>query len=266
MSSIISPILVYFDRFLVSNRLGLSAVAYYSVPLDAVIRLLLFSSSITAVLYPAFSGMSGTGNITRASNVAGASLKYILCCTGVPAVVLFLFAGDILEKWINPEFAAYSTSVLRILLVGLVANALARVPYSLLQAHGLPKITATLQLAALPLQIIAALSLMATFGLPGAAMAWSGRLVLETVFLFYFARRRCEFSLRRAWAGSRLVVYTLALVLLAGGLIMAVAAPGFVPRVFTAVALFALSAALLWFWALSAEDRSLVRSGLLERG
>ena len=173
VSSVVSPILVYFDRFLISNRLGLASVAHYSIPLDAVMRLLLFASSITAVLYPAFSGLSGTGNISRASSVASSSLKYVLCCTGVPAVILFIFARSLLEKWVGPEFAVHSTSVTRILLIGVVANALARIPYSLLQGHGLPKITASLHLAELPLQALAALFLMTWLGLAGAALAWS---------------------------------------------------------------------------------------------
>jgi len=266
VSSVVSPVLVYIDRFLIANRLGLSSVAYYSIPLDAVMRLLLFSSSVTAVLYPAFSGMSGSGQVGRASSVAGASLRYVLCCTGTPAVVLLLFAPDILQKWIGPDFAVHSASVLRILLAGIVANALARVPYSLLQSHGLPKVTAILQLAALPLQVLATLSLMAWLGLTGAALAWSARLVLETILLFYFAHRSCEFSLRQAWAGSRAAVYTLILVLSLGELVTAATAPNAILRLFAAAAVAAFGSALLWFLALSSQDRSLVRSCLYGRG
>jgi O-antigen/teichoic acid export membrane protein len=262
VSSVMSPILVYIDRFLISNRLSLSAVAYYSVPLDAVMRLLLFSSSITAVLYPAFSGMSGKGDLGRTTSVSGASLKYILSSTGIAAVVLILFARDLLQKWVGTEFASHSTPVLRILLIGIVANALARVPYALLQSHGMPEVPAILQIASVPLQVLACLALMARFGLSGAAMAWSGRLVVETMVLFFYAHRNCGLPLMPIWIASRRVVFVLTVVLLVGLPLVVFTASGFAFRAMAAVAVTALGAGLIWYYALTSQDRGLVRGCL----
>ena len=78
VSAIVSPLLVYADRLLIASRLSLADVAYYSIPLDAVMRLLLFSSSVTSVLYPAFSGQASETDGVRTAQILRASLKYIL--------------------------------------------------------------------------------------------------------------------------------------------------------------------------------------------
>jgi O-antigen/teichoic acid export membrane protein len=258
ISSIVSPILVYVDRFLIGHRLGLADVAYYSIPLDVVMRLLLFSSSVTTVLYPAFSALSGIGGVSRASTIASVSLKYILCFTGIPSVLLILFADDLLRVWLGPVFAAHSTVVVRILLVGILSNALARVPFSLLQSNGHARTATLIQLVALPLQIISSVILMSSFGVSGAAMAWSGRLLLETVALFWFGRRSCGLSLSQAWEQARVAAYVLTLILCIGSAALMFTATPMVYRAVVAVMVGSGSCGLLWRLALGPEERTMV--------
>ncbi len=53
ISNIVSPVLVYLDRFLIGSILTISAVAYYTAPYEAVTRLWIISSSLTMTLFPA---------------------------------------------------------------------------------------------------------------------------------------------------------------------------------------------------------------------
>jgi O-antigen/teichoic acid export membrane protein len=258
VSSIISPILVYVDRFLIGHRLGLADVAYYSIPLDVVMRLLLFSSSVTAVLYPAFSALSGIGGVSRSSKIASVSLKYILCFTGIPSILLMLFAEDLLRLWLGPIFASHSTVVVRILLIGIISNALARVPFSLLQSNGHARTATLIQLVALPLQVILSLVLMSSFGVAGAAMAWSGRLVLETVALFLFSRWQCGMSLSQAWEQARAAAYVLTLILCTGAAALMFTVTPLMYRAVVAVMVGVASCGLLWRFALGPEERNMV--------
>src|SRR5205085_292178 len=61
ISGIISPLLVYVDRFMVGVLLSMAAVTYYAAPFEIVARLVLLPAGIVGALYPAFSQLSGQG-------------------------------------------------------------------------------------------------------------------------------------------------------------------------------------------------------------
>ena len=48
MSNIISPLMVVADRFLIANVLGAAVVAYYTIPAEFMIRLLILPAAITS--------------------------------------------------------------------------------------------------------------------------------------------------------------------------------------------------------------------------
>jgi O-antigen/teichoic acid export membrane protein len=266
ISAIVSPLLVFADRFLIANRLNLADVAYYSIPLDAVIRLLLFSSSLTTVLYPAFSSLTSELNAARTGQIARKSLKFILCGTGIPAILIWIFSYDIMRVWINPSFALHSAPVLRILIFGVLANAIARVPFALLQSHGYPRITALVQVVSLPVQVIASLYLMTLIGIRGVAVSWSFRLLLETGFLFYFAKRMCAMSIKQAWAENKSTLWTLGYVSAAGALLGAMAGSNVPARAVLFILVMISGSVLLWYYALNSQDRGLIRNGLKRGG
>ena len=55
VSNIISPIMVYFDRFVVSNMIGASKVAFYSAPAEGVARLVNIPFALSRALFPKLS-------------------------------------------------------------------------------------------------------------------------------------------------------------------------------------------------------------------
>src|ERR1700682_3254653 len=54
VSNLVSPIIVYLDRFLIGALLSVSAVAAYTVPFDMVTRLTIIPGAVSGVLFPAF--------------------------------------------------------------------------------------------------------------------------------------------------------------------------------------------------------------------
>ncbi|RYK99979.1 flippase, partial [Citrobacter freundii] len=55
ISNIISPMMVYFDRFVVSNLLGAGKVAFYTAPSEGIGRLLNIPAALARALFPKLS-------------------------------------------------------------------------------------------------------------------------------------------------------------------------------------------------------------------
>ncbi|HWF10056.1 MAG TPA: oligosaccharide flippase family protein, partial [Bryobacteraceae bacterium] len=60
VSSVISPLMVSMDRFVIGGLTSLSAVAYYVTPQEIGTRLLVVPISLQSALFPVFSGLSVT--------------------------------------------------------------------------------------------------------------------------------------------------------------------------------------------------------------
>ena len=195
ISNIIGPFLVYLDRFLIGSILTISAVAYYTAPYEAVTRLWIISSSLTMTLFPVFSILEG-GENKRQGILLSRSVKYILLTTGVAVVVICLFAGEILQIWLGADFVTESTMVLQLLALGVLINSLAYAPFALLQGIGRPDLPAKFHLIELPFYIVVVWLLVSHFGINGAAAAWTLRVGLDTLLLFWATFKVCNLSLR----------------------------------------------------------------------
>ncbi len=260
VSSVIGPLQVYADRFIIGGLLTLSAVAYYAVPLDASMRLLLIPAGLMTAVFPALSA-AGPSDAQRVAVLASHSVRCVFAALGVPVALAMVFADDLLRAWLGEAFATNSAPILRILLVGILANALARVPLAVLNAAGRSDVTAKLQLMELPFQASALLVLLRTHGLPGAALAWTLRLVIETALLFVLAKRIVGLRLDRV-LDVRLPVGLGALAAIgvsAGFLLQTVASP--LARAALGIALFSTGLGATWHWYLTEGDKSSVLRG-----
>jgi O-antigen/teichoic acid export membrane protein len=252
VSSIVSPLMVYADRFLLGNLRSLAAVSHYSVPSDAATRLLIIPRSLVPALYPVFSSASEPD---ARSQLAARGLKFILVFVGVPVVPLIVLAPELMTFWMGADFARSSALALRILLVGVVFNALAYVPLSLTQAVGRADVTARIHLAELPVYAFVAYVAIRHGGPAGAAAAWALRTISDLAALLWMARRVAKLSFRQL-LGQRLP--TMALTLVASAFV-GVATTSFlsaVPwKVLTAALLGSCAAAVSWRICLTADDR-----------
>lgn len=259
ISSIISPLMVYADRFLISHVLSVSAVTYYSVPIDAVMRLLIFPSSLVAALFPVFSSLDIARDGQRLSSLVSRSIKYLLFAVGIPVIILIVSAADVLTIWVGSDFAQRSALSFQILLVGVLTCSFSYIPFALIQASGRPDITGKLHAMELPIYIALAYFGITSLGIPGAALAWSTRLAVEMVILFVIARRQKlwhERGIRQQRLGS--IVCVLGALLAAGILVTPLLAGPLIRILFGS--LLAGGGGLLVFQAffMDAEDRSLL--------
>lgn len=187
VSGVVSPILDYFDKFLVGSVLSIGAVGFYTPPYMIASKLWIFPGSLMATLFPAFSASAGRDDSQWIRNALVRSLKYLLLTVGPAALALGFFARPLLTLWVGPRFANEGALVLQIFAVGVLSNSLAQVPYVLLQGIGRPDLTAKFHLAELPIHVGLAWFLVTMFGLPGAALAWTIRVSLDFVLLIVAA-------------------------------------------------------------------------------
>jgi len=250
VSNIVSPLMVTLDRFLIGAMVSMTAVAYYATPYELVTKLLIIPGALVGVMFPAFSA-SFSQDRARTAALYSRCVKYVFLIL-FPAVLLTVgLAQNGLTLWLGADFAQHSSRVLQWLAAGVFLNSLAQVPLALVQGVGRPDLTAMLHLVELPFYLLGLWWLISTYGVEGAAIAWTARVGVDAFILFVMAKR--------SFLGTTLVTSRVALVSMAAVLSLALAA---IPQSLLLRALFVLVAILgfgvaSWFFILSPEERIL---------
>jgi len=183
VSSIIGPILTSLDQFVIGSVLNVAAVAHYAVPMNLVTRSQIFAGALTRTLFPRMSSV-GPDEARSLASRALLALAYGYGAICAPAIIL---TPVFFKYWIGADFAAVAAPVAEILFFGAWINGLAFVPFGLLQSQGRPDVTGKFH-AAEVLPFIGILwGLTSTFGIIGAALAWSLRCAADAACLFWAA-------------------------------------------------------------------------------
>jgi O-antigen/teichoic acid export membrane protein len=250
VSNVVGPIMASMDRFLISGLLSVGAVAYYTAPLDLLARFSFISASVGSVLFPAFA-VSLIQDPDRTELLARRGVKYIFLAMFPIILIAITFAPEGLRLWLGPAFAHNSESVMRLLAVGVFVNSLGFVPFALIQGAGRPHVTAGLHLLELPLYLVAVWVLTKYLGIEGTAIAWTGRVVLDALLLFFFAHRQLPHKSKFLLKLTVTMVVAL-LVLWAAAYLRS-------PLTKTAFVLSALLVhGLVGFWGMAPEERRLI--------
>jgi O-antigen/teichoic acid export membrane protein len=258
VSSVIGPLLVYSDRILLGALVSVAAVGLYAAPYEMITRTWLIPTSLVATLFPAFATLGAQGHFGELKPLIAQSIKFIVLGVGPVAMISVALAPLILTLWLGPRFSKESADALRILAIGVLVNCIAWVPYSLIQALNRPDVTAKIHLAELPVHLVLAWILVGALGVFGAALAWSLRVSLDAVLLFWTAQRMFPVSMRSV-ISRKLIV---AVLLLAAGTlsmvaIRAVTTAPWGQLLATAAVLIGVAAAE-WQFALDVEERERV--------
>jgi O-antigen/teichoic acid export membrane protein len=184
VSNVVSPTLVYADRFILGHLRGLAALGIYSAPFDAVMRFLAVPSSLVRAMFPTLSAMQSTSSREQLRPLFRKAVSTVLVLLAGPVLILVLFGPVLLRLWLGEEVAAGAGTAVRILAVGLVFNALAFVPTTFIAAFGRPDLSAKFHVLELVIHLPVAWWLVSQYGIAGAAAAWSIRVVLDSGLLF----------------------------------------------------------------------------------
>lgn len=186
VSGVTSPLMVYFDRFLIGSMISVAAVTYYSVPYNVATKILIVPGALVGVLFPAFASALRIDR-NRVAALFDRGIKYLLLAIFPATLIAVAFAPEALALWLGPDFAGPSAAVMRWIAVGVFVNCLAYLPYALVQAVDRPDLTAKFHLAEVPIYFLMLWVMLPRFGIVGIAIAWTVRTAIDALALFIAA-------------------------------------------------------------------------------
>ncbi len=185
ISNIVGPFMVHADRFYLASIFPPSVIAYYTVPIDTLFRTTIFPLMAMNAVFPAFAN-AGVTSAHAGRLLRGATLL-MLFFWAIPLIGAGLIAEWLLSAWVGSEFAGHSLIIVKWLLLGILINGFAHIPFALLQSGGRADLTAKLHMLELPIYLFILVSLVASHGIIGAALAWTFRVMLDTTLLYGIA-------------------------------------------------------------------------------
>jgi O-antigen/teichoic acid export membrane protein len=185
-SNVIFPALASADQFIIGSVMGVTAVAHYAVPMNLVLRSALIPAALGRTFFPRMSSLSG--DAAHALGVrALSSMAFGFAAICAPAIIL---SPVFFRYWVGGDFAMISAPVAQILFPGVWISGLANVGFTLLQSQGRADLTGKLNVLEF-LPFVAILwSLTLTFGIVGAAAAWSLRCAVDVSAIFWASGMR----------------------------------------------------------------------------
>jgi O-antigen/teichoic acid export membrane protein len=181
VSAVVSPLMVYGDRFLIAALLGPGQMLYYAIPQEGLQRLLVIPGASATALLPRLAAAQSS---TAAYQLCRRSIRTVARAMMLACVSAAFLAFPLLAIWISPGFAHTALPVTLVLIVGLWINSVAQVPLALLHARGHPHLTGWFHVAELFVYIAAVYVLTRSFGLIGAGIAWTGRVTLDLLLIW----------------------------------------------------------------------------------
>lgn len=182
ISSILSPMMVQLDRFMIAAMLSAASVTIYVVPFELVAQSLIIVTAINSVIFPTLSRL-----IQEHPNNWQPYFKTWLfrvgCLMLLASSTMLILMPYVLKFWLKEEFHPESVLVGQVLCIGVFLNSLSALFYSQLHALGKASITAKFHMIEFPIYFIFLYIGLLKFGIIGAAIAWSGRMALDLILL-----------------------------------------------------------------------------------
>lgn len=187
ISGFFSTMFVYGDRFIVARYLSPEQLSIYTVSQDILIRILLVPWAMALALMPVFAA----DNLARTSSTTAyvANKKAINKVTFTLILLTLIVFYPAFDLWLGRDFIRVAYPVILVQLVGILFCSLAQLPLIFIYAKGAPHLVAGVYIIEAMLYIALGPWVFQTYGLIGAASAWTTRLVIEFFALRFLARK-----------------------------------------------------------------------------
>ncbi len=195
-ASIAAMLLTNLEKAVLPKLISVTELAYYSVAFTFAAMLTLFAGSMSQSLVPAFSQLQGGDNVGVLNSLYTRAIRLNLIWL-IPVVTgLALIAKTFFTIWAGPDFGLASPLPFYVLLLGLIFNIPAHVPFSVIMASGRTDVFAKIYWGELIPYGVLVWFLVRRFGAAGAAAAWSIRVFFDAILLFVLANRVDGVSLK----------------------------------------------------------------------
>ncbi len=186
------------EKAILTNQYSTTELGYYNVGFTLATMLTMFSGSVVQALLPAFSRLQAKDDQSRLSSLFSTGIRLNLIWLVPAAGFLLVVAEPFFGYWANDRYATESTIPFYILLGGIVFNIMAFLPYSSIMAAGRTDVLAKLFWLELIPHLVLTAILIREFGIPGAAIAWSIRAIVDCVLQFVLAKRVAGVAFEKA--------------------------------------------------------------------
>jgi len=247
----------YVDRFIVSSKIDMSAVAYYSTPFEVIAKYLIFSGALVTTLFPMFSAMS-SGRSSESAALQNSMIRYLLALMSGLIFATITFAEPGLRLWLGEEFATNSTLVAQLLAVGILMISLGSITSSAIQGAGRPDLTAKRHMIQLPLYMAACWLASIEFGLVGVAAVWVIYAVTDFIVIQLLSYRITVTPNSRFLSEQmRLLAFSATVV---GSAFAVATIESMATRIAIAAGALAVILLIGWRFLLNSDDRARLRS------
>lgn len=181
--SVLSIVLTQADKILVSNLLSLEEFGLYMLAFTLGTALQYLVMPFTAALFPKFTQLVAGKDVTQLAHLYHRGTRALAAVILPAGVVLVFFPSAALTLWLgDPNLSGKIDTILSIIALGAVVNALVAIPYAMQLAHGWTSLSIWKNIIALFVLVPAMIWLIQLHGLLGAAMVW---LVLNLAYYFF---------------------------------------------------------------------------------
>ncbi len=255
VSQILSPIFSYLDRFFIGRFVSIAAVGYYTIPSEMLSRILIIAMSIVGALFPM---MSEVVQRDVLKELYLRSIRFLIVALVPLILVLMLFSREVLTLWVGKTVAEHSYVVFIIVCLGIFFNSIAQIPTTLLHAIDRPKYTGILNMAEIPLIIALNILLIPSFGIIGAAVSWTVRVIVDCGLLIILADSSVKSDVHKSYFPTRIFM----LIIMAASAVTFIVYQWEIPlliKIFIAVSMLILYSLSAWGHAFFEQDRNSLR-------
>lgn len=183
LSNVISPLLLYSDRFILAALMPPKAVAWYVTSQEVLLRTTVIPAALAGVLFPKFAGNVDARSEVQLAAVYQRGIRVIAAIMLPLCALAAAGAYDGLRLWLGEGFAANGYRVVETVAIGIFVYAISHLPHAWLQAMGRAHLTAKVHLFELPLYAIGLYASVTHWGIAGAAWMWVLRIFLDCLLL-----------------------------------------------------------------------------------
>lgn len=192
------------DKLIIGSLVGMAPLAVYAVAATVGNRVLGMMYRVSAVLFPAASALSASGDEARLREIYLKLGRYVVYVNLSALLLIAVFARPLLQHWVGDSYATGGALVLQLVAMGQFVDSLTNLPSLVNDGRGHPRVSGLFALTRALLGLSAVFILVSGWGIVGAA--WGhllSALVMTAAFVLYVHGRTVPVPLaavvRRCW-------------------------------------------------------------------
>jgi O-antigen/teichoic acid export membrane protein len=188
------------DKVILSKVLGLEEFGHYMLATVVVSGLYVLVTPMFNVVYPRFSALVVMGDAEKLVTLYRLGTRMLATVLFPIAMVLAVFADDLVRIWTgNANLATSVAPVISLLAIGSALHGVMYFPYGLQLAYGMTHLPLTINVILMIVLVPLIIFLALTYGALGGAMAWLALHVLYILLGTWLTHRHLLKGVGRQW-------------------------------------------------------------------